>query len=1048
MAAVPVRKALLPITDRKTAFTAVSRLYQEYIDIDNVIKAGALDNAGIAQSEQLLTDILRDLQVQARELMKYPAPVYQASIKSVPSLKSKPSVAYQAAKIEADQFKSNELSVANNFLELLRNSRRVLPDVVATFQRQVQDFKEEHARLEKIVEYEQSPVKYLTLLAQSRLPKSNWLTIGSTKFYMKENLTEKDTEIPVFKKIFFKDLNLARTEDQIKLDQAKAIFTKVFKEPEGTPLDVCAPHEVDLLKEGLMNYLEFLREDLMKLQSEKGPNAYPTRAALSKAESIKRLIDDLWKRQEDICKKGTPKEEPEPEIGTLNNDELQRLLRKFVLLLAAKQKQVPGFEKHTLLADKLIKLLSPVEVANVQNANFPGIERDLGDVIGQSRLFKMLYLLGKGGADKVIENIQRTFALTSLRKLRDLIQGATFISEDTKASLVEGINFDEFSAAPTNLELLQKRLVEGLDDETNNWNLLRNELQEKVRECEDLQALRDQVRDLTAEVARLRAAGGAPDPALLDRIRELEAAKTLLEQQLQQAEREVIRLSDELTAEKARTADFQRRLDDLLLQKDAVDRLLDAARADIAAKALEISTKDATIADLTTRLSDATGELTTLRTAVADKEAELVALRAAKAKCDSDLAAKILEVQDLNARLRDYDPNLRAQYNALLAEKNALAAEKQRVDDELARNNVELARVTSELAALKADKAKVDGDLATEKAARTKAEGDLATEKAARTKAEGDLAAEKAARARLDSEKTALQAANAQLQADLDSLRASSEALAREARRLQEIVDRLDPEAKECARKLTIANAEVARLTALSQKLNSDLVACEAEKQRLQAALTALQRQYEDLQTRLQTASVVIKDAQQPGDINPGAPPAEPGEGPIRTILQRVQALLSRQPPVPGPVPVPEPIPVVPGPRPVPVPEPRPVIPGPPPVVPRQEGGKCPKPLTRVNPQKGSDFVVIDIADIATLRGYPYCLDVEASNYFYSKSDLESKATNNLLLALQAGLQSIPKTRKVQVSPEQKVTYMRGGNTRKLKKTSQRKTRKNKHSKE
>jgi predicted nucleic acid-binding Zn-ribbon protein len=675
MADIPVRKPLIPITDRETAFEAITQLHKEFLDINTKLIGPPLDDARKGQLEGLLKTILTDLAATHRELQKYPAEVFVPTLKSAPRpmAKGKTSVAVQSAQIRLHQFEEGHLSFATAFKKTLYNEKdRFTSEQKAAAERQYQDLKEEQTRLLKMLKVQESPMRYLALLAQSKVPKNNYLQIGSTKFYMKEDIAAS-TGIPIFKDYFFKpDDNISAADNDFKLDQLKSIFQKVFTVPQGQALPICDKLDTSYLEEGLKFYLDVLRNELQKKQSERGTNTIPVRTLLVKVEDSKSLIDILLEKQLDICRKGVKEPEPEPEVGHIGADEMKKILRKVILILAAKQKQVPGYEKHMKVADELLALLSPASIPNVENANFPKIEKNFEDVLKSTKNFKMLYMLGKGSADEIIENIQKSFALQLLKKLQALITKATYLTEEEKAQMIEGIDFQQLVTAKEHIELLQQRLLTIYNRKTD---VLKNLNDKSVLLSEKLQALELAYNNLNktyaalqAEHARLKELKGS-NPNLETQINELTRAKDFIQEELVKKQNEVLALTEELGLAQEQITILRNDLAVCTTDKDALNATILQLRG-------TVRDRNTTIQELgeTIRTKDAT-----LQETIRTKNAELEKQRQDKQVEIDALTQRISELETLRETLQKQlaaatvlTQEIQYKYSALLQEQNAL----------------------------------------------------------------------------------------------------------------------------------------------------------------------------------------------------------------------------------------------------------------------------------------------------------------------------------------------------------------------------------------
>lgn len=708
MAAIPVRKPVIPITNRETAFDSITALHKEFLDINGQTWSEDEKN----EIEILLKNILTDLASAHRELQKYPAAVFVPTLKGAPSLLGKKGK--QAAQAELKQFQDGHLEHAKAFKKALYDGKeRFTEQQKATAERQYQDFDQEDKRLKDNLKNQESPMKYLALLAQSKVPKNNYLQIGSTKFYMKEDIQES-TGIPIFKAYFFKkDEGASDADNDLKLAQVKSIFQKVFTSSKGEPLSICDRIETGLLEESLNFYLDKLRTELQAKQSERGTNAIPVRTLLVKVEDSKFLIDTLLAKQLDICRKGQKEPEPEPQVGSLGPDEIKRILRKVVLILAAKQKQVVGYEKHSKLAEQLLALLSPASLPNVENANIPKIEKNFQDVLQSTRTLKMLYELGKGGPDELVERIEKGFALQLLKKLEPLIASAPHLTPVQKAAITTGIDFTSIATAKDHIELLQKRLLDLYTGCAEQMNKLEAELKTKtiqLAKCADLDVA---FRKLQGEYDTLKAAGGETS-TLRDEIKALELFQVSLEADKRKLEGEKKALEDEQVRLRQQIVDlnanlkacndekerFQKTIDDLrvdLARKDqerldALDLAEQQKQKELAAKNTALAAKDAerasALTDQEARLkSSHAAELarknTERVTALTDQEARLksehaiaIAAKDAEIKRLQDNQRTLqLTINDLGERLKNFDGlplDIKSQLKALQDENKAL----------------------------------------------------------------------------------------------------------------------------------------------------------------------------------------------------------------------------------------------------------------------------------------------------------------------------------------------------------------------------------------
>lgn len=611
MAAIPVRKPVPGITDRESAFDAITLLHKDFIDITNQLNppppnppAGWSD-AEKQQIEQLLGGILQDLKGPHRELSKYPAPALDLGLKQTPlptlgKAKKEP-IAVQAAIVEEEQFRRNHLDFATVFLQMVRKAKdRYTAADIASAERQYEDLKDEEIRLKKIITLRKSPMKYLSLLAQSKMPKSNYIQVGSTKYYMKEGDSDQLKGIPLFKEYFFKeDSSKPEEENQIKLEQLKGIFTKVFTTPKGAPLAICDREETGLLEEALGFYVNKLRDDLLKMQQVQGVDAIPVRALLRKVVDVKEIVDNLQARQNDICSKQQKEPEPEPQMGILGPDELKRILRKVVFILAAKQKDLGGkYKQQMLLADKLLELLSPASLPDVQNANIPDIEKNLGDVLEGTDLMKMLYDLGKGSVKEVVERIESAFSLQLLQKMQKLIDAASYLTPTQKTDLKAGIDFTTMGTARDQIEILQKRLLDFYNSETDQLNKLQTQVGGLAKAQADLAAEQKKTATLQAEIVNLQG--------------QLIAAKMLA------------------SAQSGRVATLDAQLKKLQGDYTALDAMTQSLQADLLAKdaeiknlKAEIAQRDASIQKLTNDLATCNADKATLNTTIANLQGQL-----------------------------------------------------------------------------------------------------------------------------------------------------------------------------------------------------------------------------------------------------------------------------------------------------------------------------------------------------------------------------------------------------------------------------------------
>ncbi len=960
----PVRKQQIDITDRASAFDNLTQLHQEYVDIHNDIMSGAFDATGVQAREKLLKDILANIKANGIKILEFPAPVFQPTLQQAPITKARTNPAViSAAETEASNFRIQHLMPAQNFLQTLIDSKRELPEVVAMVQSQVNDFKEEQARLDNIVTIQKSPMKYLTLLAQSKLTPSNWITIGTSKFYMKDDLSYKSVDIPRFKDAFFKDLELTVDDQRLKYELAKSIFTKVFRTPEGVPLPICSIDEVNLLKEGLTNYLEGLRDNLLQLQSEKGPDAFATRTALAKAEKIKQLIDELWAKQQEICKKGVVQPEPEGDEADITANELQNILRKVVVVLLAKQKQVPGYERHAAVADQLLKILHPDNLPNIKDTNLQAIEQqnDFKDILKNNNLLKLLYMLGKGGYQKVMDYIKQSLTLDLLKKLKAKIDAANFLSQEQKDTLVENIDFNNRIDAPKNIEELQTRLLNAYNDEVQNWNLLSADCNQKEQELQNLRGVQQQVAALQAQVQNLlqqQQQANPQNPAVANlqaQVNQLQQENQTLENTLLQTEAENIRLNNELQTKLLEIQNFQaqvKQLDaDRLALTNQVQQLtqdLNQARQDLTQAQQDLGQarqqqqqtqqdlvqaqqdlqqKDAQLKLTMNQLQDANREVGRLQNLILQKDNEI-------AQHAQQMALKQQEVDDCNRRLGQANPNLAAQIQALTQERDSLQ-QRLTASEQLSKTREqEIKRLQNEYQTLFQNHSNLEAQLKQlqQQQQSTQAKDQeinnlrqqLQTVTQQKDTAEANLKAALAERDRVVKE--------------IAELRNAAQALQAETRRLQALVDTLEPEKGAIARQLLDARNAI---TALEQRIK----ACEEEKARLQAltldarnAITNLQQRLRDceaqqkqLQDRVQRAASITTQAQRPEDINPAA--EEPQAGPLRDILERVKALLVKPPGqqpsiLPGPIQQPIPAPGPPGPPVQPLPRPPQPAPG------------------------------------------------------------------------------------------------------------------------
>lgn len=1023
MAAIPVRKPLIPISNRETAFDAITQLHRDFVDINNVLLGQPWGDAEKGQIEKLLGDILNDLAGAHRELQKYPAPVFQPSLKStpLPTAKGKTSVALQSANIELTQFQQQHLDFAKLFKDSLYAKKgRFTAEQLTTAERQFQDLKDEETRLSKIVKLQESPMKYLALLAQSKMPKSNYLQIGSTKFYMKEDI-KVSTGIPIFKEYFFKkDPTKGDDENELKLAQVKAIFQKVFTTPNGVPLSICDKTETDLLEESLDFYLDTLRTELQTKQSERGANAIPVRTLLTKVEDSKILIDTLKEKQNDICRKGIKEPEPEPEAGKLGPDEMKRILRKIVLLLAVKQKQVAGYEKHMKLADQLLALVSPASIPNVENANIPKVEKNFTDVLQSTKSLKMLYAIARDGPDKVIENIEKNFSLELLKKIEALLTNATYILPAEKTALTQGIDFQDKNSAKANIELIQKRLVELLDQHGKRIKELTDEVNKKIIQLQKCTLLQQELTKLQLDYDTLKKTCGS-NPALDAQIKQLEADKVYLEKTLKDTEAEVVRLDGEVRTEKQKVVDLQRDLANCNAEKAILNDTITQLRADLvkqqqdsdAALAKLKADKDA---ELQKEKQDSAAALAKLASDKnAEKTRDLDALRVAK---DNERAAAVAQlnaeiqrlrqnisqldatIQGLQTQLQKFNglpDDFRQQYAALKSERDALQKEK--------------ALLISQRDALVENEKKLNEEINRLKLLLSQGDRELRERVQA-----------------LELENNQLKQRLLALESALKDCDLAKKALDDENKRLLEQLKKKIPGATSLADAIT-------KLLELQTNLQRKLDECEKYK-------NDVQRYLQDLAL----TSAKIKVAQRSSNLTDAEPRNEPTDGPIHTILTRVRELLDRSsgpgPTPPGPTP-PGPIPPRPTPTPTPTPSPTPT----------------PTPTPTPNPDivyKGLNF---------------YCKD-----YKFDRKGIEQDI-NYTILKLRDNMPQPPYTSldrervreqlrtkcgikdriAAPVLPEQRGiirpigttgatgTYFGGKKTRKMKKASEKKTRKVKH---
>jgi DNA repair exonuclease SbcCD ATPase subunit len=837
MAAIPVRKPVPGITDRESAFDAITLLHKDFLEINETLRPDpskpsqppAWSDAEKQQIEQLLSGILQDLKGAHRELSKYPAPTLDLGFKQTPlptlgKAKIEPA-ALQAAKIQEELFQKGHLEFANSFLKALQKAKgRFTPAEIASAQRQYEDLKKEAERLNTITTLRRSPMKYLSALAQSKMPKSNYIQVGSTKYYMNEGDPDKLKGIPLFKEYFFKaDPSKDEAENRIKLELLKGIFTKVFSTPGGTPLPICDREDTGLLEEALTFYVNKLRDELLKMQQVQGVDAIPVRALLRKVIDVKEIIDNLLARQNDICSKQQKDPEPEPLVGMLGPDELKRILRKVILILAAKQKDVGGkYKQHMVLADKLLGLLSPASIPDVQNANIPGIEKNLGDILEGTKLMKMLYDLGKGSVDEVVQRIENAFALQLLQKMEKLIDNASYLTPTQKTDLKAGIDFTTMGTARDQIEILQKRLLDFYNSSTDQLNKIQAQVGALTKAQADLLAEQKKTANLQAEIVKLQG--------------QLLAAKMLAGAKVGQTtslDAQLKKLQGDHAALQAITSNIQAEL----IKKDAEIARLNA----------EIAQRDASIQTLTADLNACNADKATLNTTIADLQGQLTAkdqektqaLAQKDAQMKAALQLKDVQIDSLNRnidRLRQtiqqlqtqlqnfagLPPDFRQQYADLKAQKAALEQREQKLQADLnacLASQVNVQALTDQINTLTDERDKCRADLA------------------------GLTASKDAEIARLTKQRDDAAAALSKLQADtnlqISNLQAAEAALKQQLADLERT-----------------KNSEIARLTANETALKEQLATLQQEKSAKDAAIATLtaseatlKKQLADLET-------------------------------------------------------------------------------------------------------------------------------------------------------------------------------------------------------
>jgi hypothetical protein len=1071
----------IDIVDRESAFRRITQLQKKFIAAVPTLLPGMAPDVA-RRIKEGLDEILVLINTAHSELqVRFAAPPLTDTLQvRTPLRKAGDSALAVAAQRQKDAFEASQVATANTFVETLQKSRLYPPEILAKAEAQREVILEELARLKAILNIRKSPMKYLTLLAKSRAPTTPFLTIGSTKFYMGDKLPDKNVDTPRFKDVFFKDLDLTKGDDKLTFEKAKSIFAKVFQTKPATPLEICDKDDVDILKQGLENYLKYLREELIKKQGEQGPNSYTVRALLAKADAVKKMVDTLWERQQKICSVAKPVEEPVQEFGEFGMDEIQRILRKVVLILAAKQKSVPGYQHHAKLADKLLQLLrATAEFPDVRNANFPAINAAFGSTLSSSRMFDAVYRLSKMGPEAFYSYVEKFYCQRTLIAMVQSIRDNANLSDAIKKALVEGIDTSDANRdnACTLLETLMKNITNNYGDLLKRYSELELRCKNIAENLAEIERLRGQVaglqRQLEATRAALAAAGGG-DAALAARAAELEAANAELNRtieglrgQLEEQRAASVRLAEqiavlqgELREARAARGELERARDEARRAQAAAEGERDratretaavregaaaarnaavreaqekarlAAEAAAAAHTAAIGEKDATIAGLTADVARITGELR---------------------ECREQLEAKTGEARRYEeelGRLRPEALNLRARVEAAEGERDELRRQitllnellKKLIGDVEGDKTARVNEVEAELERLrKLEKAIVEERAAATNAATAAAnriaelEASLRTcnsEKAAiiakRDEFEALLrrARDELEGARRDAREAGLregrEAAAAELRTAQDAARRAAEEAARKLTEAQEAARRA---AEEAARKLVEAEAAARRAA------NASGANVARERARADAAAAAQAA----LLGNLGRAAGAVTGARVPENID-GVPPfGDPGRVPIQSILDRVRALLAARPAAQGG-------PAASG----PAAASGAAASGAAAAAPRQQGGQCAEltpvnPYNSSNPRGGNDYYRVVSTAETQLRAFPFCLNVSASKE-YSKSDLQAKATANVRAAKDAGFAYPQMRRQVQVNNKGNVVVTGGNRTRKAKKTSSRTT--------
>ena len=927
MAAIPVRKPVPDISTRNTAFKTITFLQQEFIDINKILLNQPWDDAEKGQIEQLLRGILNDLQRSHRELLKYPAPAFVPSLKLIPIPKGKQSqAAITSADTAVEQFKTENLKVANDFKDALYKAKdRYTTTDFSTAERQYEDIEEEYKRLSNIASVTKSPLKFATLIAQSRMPQSNYIQVGSTKYYMKEDAGSSIHGIPLFKEYFFKpDPRKSPEDNQLKLEEVKAIFRKVFTSPTGVPLAICDRNDTTLLEEALLFYMDKLREELIQKQKESGPDMIPVRTLLVKVESTKNLIDVLLAKQTNICLKGAKAPEDTPMFGSIPPDELKRILRKLVLILAAKQKDVGGrYKQHSVAADELLKLLDSTRIPNVQNANLNQIETNFNDVLLKGpKLMKILYELGKGSVDEVVKNIENTYALQLLQNLAPQLADKPYITQ--------GLDLTNLAIAGETLKTVQTRLINFFNQEIDEHNKLKADCQELIKVKADLTAKEQENKKLVGDIAGLQKqitdlqAANPNLAALQAQLTKLQGDYTTLDAFTQTLHNDISQRDNQIRALQAQIAQKDAdiaRLDAAVqacnADKQALDATIQGLRAQLATKDQE---KDQAVAQAIAAKDQALAAKDQERAqAIAAKDQEIANLTTQINDLQTNLAAVTQTKDALELRLQQFQglpADFREQYNALKQEKQTLTQQIQTLDAQLrqlthtkdAEIKVlqdQLTKVTSdkdaEIKGLRDQLAKISSDKDAEIQGLRNQIAKAISDKDAEIKVIRDQLT------KLTSDK------DAQIKGLQDQLAKVSSDKDAEIKRLQ---DQIAAREISVQQEKKILLDQLAQITAAQKALQdeNDKVLAEIRKRapaaiglldgisKLDEVIRGLERRVQecekyraDVQAYLQQisrASDRIRNARLPVDLDGADPATEKSGGPIRTILDRVRGLL------------------------------------------------------------------------------------------------------------------------------------------------------------